>query len=261
MPAVDDAPPVPRRLLLELVEVHPRRVLVQPRRHLVLRLFERHALRMRQPLSRRVILPERRAARRRRVERRDAREVDVVERGLRGHVGRIVGMGRRAGVALVDHDPPVELEHALVALVEPDGPHPDDARVALRRLAPAERLRLGAQRVAREHRPQEAQVGVAEVARRVERDLADRAAEDDVEDEQVVHGRALEAEAARELVGAAQRLAVARQRDVQRNVAVRDRARHRVDQPLPRAQVLKEVAAEFHRGCYIGRTLYAHAGS
>ena len=151
---------------------------------------------------------------------------DARARPAAGSSGRVVGAGRRLGVALVDHHPAVELEHRLVALVEAARVHPDDADVGPRRLAPADHLGLGAQRVAGVDR-------ASGSARRRSRgspgELSETsrhgAAEDHVEDEQVVHDLALEAERARELARAVERTAVAGKGDVQRHVALGDRAR------------------------------------
>ena len=219
------------RLLLEhLVEVDAGVVLVETRRHLVLGVLHRQPLRVDDALARLVVLPEGLPAGRDRVEAREVelrRHEEVLGADLRGQLGRVVGAGVRAGVALVDHRPAVELEDRLVALVVAAGVHPDDADVRARRLAAADDLGLGMERVAGEDGRQEADIGVAEVGGGVEGDIGHGAAEDHVEDEHVVHDLALEAERARELAGAVERAAVAGDGDVHRHVALGDGARAR----------------------------------
>ena len=192
-----------RLLLQHVVEVHAGVVLVETRRHLVLGVFHRQALRVHDALARLVVFPERAAAGHDRIEVTSRSSSggtyrsSVATRGRQ--LRRVVVAGRRLGVALVNHRPAVELEHGLVALVVALRVHPDDAHVLARRLALADDLCLGAQRVAGVDGPQEAHVRVAEVGRRVQRDVRHRAPEHHVEHQQVVHDLALEAERLREL--------------------------------------------------------------
>src|SRR3546814_8815852 len=78
---VDDAPAEAALALGMLVEVHARRVLVEARRHLMLRLLDGHGVAVVDPLARFVIGPAMRRAGRREVEvgeveaRRDRKSV------------------------------------------------------------------------------------------------------------------------------------------------------------------------------------------
>ena len=86
MPAIDQAAAEAVLALGELVEVHPRGVLIEPRRHLVLGFLDRHAVDMVDHLADLIIAPAVRAA--------GEREVVAARDDDRGGFAEAIGLDR-----------------------------------------------------------------------------------------------------------------------------------------------------------------------
>ncbi len=230
----------------ELVEVHFRRVLIEPRRNHVLGFFHRHAVDVIDLLADGVIAETMRAAGEREVvsgcidRRTSGAELRRFHR-LRQLRHRVAGRGGLL-VALTHHYPARIIEHRIAVLVVPTRAHIDDARLAVGVLAQADHLGYGAERVAGIDRLQEATVGVTEIGHGIERDVRDCLAEDDVKHQEVVERRARIAQALRERVRRLHGEARPEQPVIQRDIAGGDGSRRGVADLLAEAEVLEEIA-------------------
>ena len=146
------------------------------------------------------------------------------------------------GIAFAHHHPADVFEHRFVVLVGARGLDPDHAGLAVGILLEADHLALRPQGVARIDRSQPAPFGIAEVGDGVERDVGDGLAEDQVEGGEIVERRGGEARGAGELVGGIERMAGRVERMVERPLAPRDGARHRMGDDLADAVVFEEAS-------------------
>ncbi len=244
MPAINQPAAEAVLALGELIEVHARRVLVDPRRHLMFGFLHRHAVHVVDLFADLIVAEAVRAAGKREVvmahDHHRARFAEICGidclRQLRNEIA-----GRRCClVALAHHHPAHIVEHLGAVLLEAGRADIDDAGLAARVFLQADDFRGGGERVARIDRAQEAAIRIAEIGDRVERDVGDGLAEHDVEHEQVVDRRARIADRIGERVGRLRRKARAEQRVVERDVAGRHGARRRVADGLAEPEVLEE---------------------
>ena len=231
-----------------LIEMHPRGVLEQPRGELMLGLLYCLAVDMVDLLADLIIAPALGRAGERvvvaaDVERRqrsaERRRIDA--RGELGHNG---GRRRRIDVALIDHHPARIGQHRMPALVLAGRAHIDRAALLVGVLLDADHLGGRGQRVARIHRGEEAELGIAEIGNGVARDVGHGLADDDMEHEQIVDRRARIADLMRERVRRLHGEARAVQRGEQARIADRDRARGRMHDLLAELEVLEIVAGD-----------------
>ena len=215
----------PKRSLLcgELIEVHARGVLIEPRRHLVLGFLDRHAVDVVDLLAGLIVAEAMRRAREREVVvARDDHRAGFAERVRLDRLRQVrhqIARRRCRLVALAHHHPAHVLQHLGAVLLEAGRAHVDHAGLAARVLLQPDHFRDRSQRVARIDRAQEAAVRVAEVRDRIERDVRHGLAEHDVEHQQVVERRGRIADRVGERVGGLRRKARAEQRVVERDIA------------------------------------------
>jgi len=124
----------------------------------------------------------------------------------------------------------------------------DDTGLAVRVLLETDDDRGRSQRIAWKDRRTEPAIRVTEIGDGVERDIGDGPPEHDMKDQQIVDRRPRQADALRKGVRGGQREPRTGEPDIERHIAGRDRARHRMPQHLAEPEVLEEVAGiGFHR--------------
>ena len=163
------------------------------------------------------------------------------QHGLR-QFRHLLGMGRRAGLALAHQHPTRIAQHDRVVLVTADRANIDDAGIARRGLLQPDHLRRGRERIAGIDRLEEAPIGIAEIGDGIERDIRHRLAEDDMEHEQVVDRRRGIADRASEGVRGLHRKARAVERRIERCIAGPHRARRRMDDAVAEVEILEETS-------------------
>ena len=151
--------------------------------------------------------------------------------------------GRRVHILFADHDPADIVQHRIAALVDTHRTHIDDTGFAVLVFPKADHRRRGRDRIAGIDRLAKFAAGVSQVGDGVEGNVRDGLAEDHMEREHIVHRRPLEPKRRpRELARRVDREAGSVERRIQRNVAVGDRPRRRVDDLLAQFKVLEVIA-------------------
>ena len=202
--AVNDSPAEPAVPGRVLVKMDPGRILIKARRHHVFGFLDGHAAHMIDFLPRLVVLPEVRASGelvviRPRVQPRRRHQVGGGD-GF-GQVGDH-RLGRRGRcVALVDHHPTHVFDNHSPILVDAGGAHVGHPGPGVGIFLETDDPRAGAQGIAGKDRFAETAIGVTQVGYRVQGYVGHGLAENHMEDQQIVHGRGLEADALGEGVG------------------------------------------------------------
>src|ERR1043166_7420658 len=227
------------------VEMHPRGVLIEPRRHHVLGLLHRHAIAMIDLLAGLVVLPEMRAAGRRGVVEREIgmrRQEQILGRNSVRRFRHMLLRRRRFGVALGDHHPAHIVEHHFVAFIAPFGAQIDDAALAAGILLEPDHFGSRAERLARMHRMQETALRVTEIGDGVQRNIRHAFAEHSVKHQKIVQRRLPVAQLEREGAARLQHEARAGEGQIERGVAVRQGARRGMRDALAEVEILEEIA-------------------
>src|SRR5919108_479081 len=159
-------------------------------------------------------------------------------------VGTWERLRRLGGVALVEHERAPELDHDLAALVHAAAAHRDDADAGVRAGLPlVGDLALGPERIAREDRVRELDVGPGEVGRGVLTRVRDGHAGHEREGERRVHQWAAEPRPLREGDVEMDLVRVHRQAREPDVVRLRDRAPEATPEDVADVDVLVEPAA------------------
>ena len=226
--------------------MHPRGVLIEPRRDLVLGFLDRDAVDMVDPLADRVVVPEVRRTRERLVPRRHMqrrhRGAELIRRHRLGQLGHGRRRRGRGLVVLPHHHPPNVGQYGDAVLVHAVGAQINDPGIAARIFAQAEDFGGRRERVAGIDGRQKAAIGIAEVRDRIERDVRHRLAEDDVEDDQIVDRRRRVSDRAGERRRGLHGKPAPVEPLIDRRVALGDRARRRVGDHLPNAEAFEIIA-------------------
>jgi len=149
---------------------------------------------------------------------------------------------RRGGVALAHHHPADIVDHRRPVLVGAGRAHPDHARGGAGVLLQPDHRAGGAQRVARPDRRQPAALGVAKIGDGIERDVGHGLAEDGMEGDEVVKRGRRQAAGAGKFIRGEKRVAGGIKRVIERALAARQGARHRMGDDLAQRIILEEAA-------------------
>ena len=245
MPAIHQPTAKAAFSLSILIEMHLGCILIQPRRHHVIRLLNRHTIDVINLLADFIITPHVSAAGQFWIETRKIqplRHMQLLNRHNFWQIRHINFRGRRIHIAFAHHHPAHIFQHNFITLINTRGTHINHTGFTVGVFFQPNHFGRGRERIAGKHGLEEFAIRVAQIGDRIERNVRHSFTKHNMERQHVVYRGAIITNLARHLVRRLQRKPCGEQRRIKRDIPSRDRTRRRVRQHLANFKVFKEIA-------------------